>query len=409
MLRKLRRRFILTVMSVFAAVMLVLVTGINVLNGFQMKLSQDRKLEQLLEYEKMMGQFSPEEQPPIYDMPWAGGAETEFTIRFFVIHCNREGDIRVFGNEYISSVDEAAAQSYTRAILAEKKEKGYYKTYRYLVAEETKEELLLVFLNVEDAVQFQKTLLIVSVLAGVGSFLVVFILVWIFSRQAIQPYLCTMERQKQFITDAGHELKTPITSIAASADILAIELEGNEWVDNIRRQTVRLTGLVNDLVTLSRLEEELPYPKKTEFSLSDAAWEIAEPFSAIAMQKHKEFTQRIAEGVVIYGDKPAIQQMLSILLDNAVKYSDKEGKIELDIRKIRNRVVIRVYNTCEQGEELELDRLFDRFYRPDKSRSAYTGGSGIGLSIAQMIASAHGGRISVQTVNTNALVFQVVL
>lgn len=408
MLKKMQRRFILAVMLVFAAVMLLLIVGINLLNGYQMKLSQDKKMDSILEYDEMSRRLPKAERPPIHDMPWAGGEDAEFTTRFFIVHCDPAGYVTVFGNEYISSIDAEAAQQYTTAVLAAGHQKGSYMGYRYLVKED-EEELVLVFLNVEDASSFQRSLLLVSMLIGMGSLGIVFVLVLLLANLAAGPYKRALERQKRFITDASHELKTPITSIATSADIIAMEHEEDEWVRNIQKQTVRLTKLVNELVTLSRLDEEVPYPEKAEFSLSEAAWEIAEPFSALAEQKGKHFFIDIEEDITFYGEKEGIQQLLSILLDNAVRYSDEAGRIRLKIYRRRGKVVIESYNTWEYQENMELEHLFDRFYRPDESRSVHTGGSGIGLSIAQMITAAHGGRISVSAVERGALLFKVVL
>lgn len=408
MLKKLQRKFMTAVMLAMTAVMFALIIGINLLNAYQMERSQDDKIRLILEYDKMRKEAPPKEQPPIYDMPWAGGADTEFTTRFFIVHCDKNGNVRVFGNEYISSIDEATAQLYTKEVLQKGMQKGDYNDYRYRIAEE-EDELILVFLNTADAGQFKITLFLVSVLIGVCSLFIVFLLVLLFVRPAMKPYMRTMERQKRFITDAGHELKTPITSIATSADIIAMEYEDNEWVKNIQQQIIRLTKLVNDLVTLSRLDEEMPYPEKSFFSMSEAAWEITEPFSVMARAKGKTFTQSIEENMDFYGERNAIQQMLSILLDNAVKYSKEGGEIRLTIWKQRGKINIELYNTCEFQKNLELEHIFDRFYRPDESRSAHTGGSGIGLSIAQMIVVTHGGKIRVRQIEEKAILFKVLL
>lgn len=408
MLKKMQRRFILAVMSAFGAVMLVLIVGINLLNDHQMKLSQDQKLESIYEYDQNMRNIPKSEQSPIYEVPLLGGVEKEFTIRFFIVRCDQNGNVKVFGNEYISSIDQTEAAAYTKAVLKTEKKSGNYKDYRYMV-EKDGNGLELIFLNIADENEFQHTLMFISVIIGIVSLLAVFILVILFSRPATRPYVRNMERQKQFITDASHELKTPITSIATSADIIAMEYDGNEWIKNIQQQTVRLTKLVNDLVMLSRLDEEIPYPEKMTFSLSDAVWEIAESFSVAAKAKGHKFTQEIEEKLCFYGERSAIQQMLSILLDNAVRYSDEQGTIHLKMRKARNKIEIELYNTCNYDVRLDLDHLFDRFYRPDESRSTHTGGYGIGLSIAQMIAVSHGGKISVRDIDHQALLFKVIL
>ncbi|MBO5070618.1 MAG: HAMP domain-containing histidine kinase [Roseburia sp.] len=408
MLKKMQRRFIIAAMTAFGVVMFVLITGINILNHYQTTVSQDEIINGILEYDQMITSQPGLSHPPINEMSWAGGSETEFTTRFFIVHCNDRGEIKIFGNDYISSIDKATAETYTKAVLDQRRNKGYYKDYRYIVKENAG-DLTLVFLNIADSLQFKQTLLFVSVFIGLFSLLAVFVLVLIFSRPATKPFIKNIERQKRFITDASHELKTPITSIATSADIIAMEYENDEWIHNIQRQTARLTKLVNELVMLSRLDEEMPFPEKTTFSLSEAAWEITEPFAAMAKACGKTYTQSIDDNLSLYGDRNAIQQMLSILLDNAVKYSSTNGEIRLSIYGRRNKIYMELFNTCNLHGIVELDHLFDRFYRPDESRSTNTGGYGIGLSIAQAIAVSHGGKISVSTPDQKSILFRVIL
>lgn len=408
MLRKMQRRFVLAAMAAFGAVMLVLAVGINIANYYRMAVSQDKMLEGIYEYDSMTASQSETERPPLSEMPWAGGPEADFTTRFFVVHCDEKGSIVFVAREYISSVDEETAKEYAEEILSGGHAKGYYGEYRYLVkTEET--GVAVVFLNVSGELQFRQSLLLVTVCVCIASLLAVFALVLLFSGRAIRPYAANMERQKRFITDAGHELKTPLTSIATSADIAAMEYEGDEWIANIQKQTVRLTKLVGNLVTLSRLDEEAPLPEKTAFSLSDAAWEIAEPFAALAKAEGKNYVQRIQDNLQLEGDKNAVQQLLSILLDNAVKYSDAGGEIRLDIYRRHNKLCLEVYNTCERMETKNLNRLFDRFYRPDESRSTHTGGFGIGLSIARAVAEAHGGKITVSSPDGASIRFRATI
>ncbi len=281
MLKKLKRRFMLTAMLAFGMVMFALIAGINIVNYLQAVRSQDRMLEQIIDYERMSPEQSGDQKPPIYEMPWAGGPEKEFTPRFFVVRGDEEGNLDGFGNEYIFSVNESEAEEYTKDILMADKASGYYKDYRYRVVQEER-ELTIAFLNVSQEVNSGRRLLVISLLIGMISMLIVFFLLLLLSRPAMRPYLKNMEMQKRFITDAGHELKTPITSIVTSADIAAMEFGENEWIQNIQRQASRLKKLVNGLVMLSRLDEEVPFPEKTEFSFSEAVWETAEPLAPMA-------------------------------------------------------------------------------------------------------------------------------
>ena len=233
----------------------------------------------------------------------------------------------------------------------------------------------------------------------------IFLLVLIFSTRAIRPYLKNMEQQKRFITDAGHELKTPLTSIATSAEVLAMEAGGdNEWIDNIRSQTGRMTRLVNDLVALSRMNEELPFPEMSDFSLTDASWEIADSFISAARARGLSLECRIADGLRMKGDQASIQRLISILLDNAVKYASS-GTITLTVSSQHGKKRIVVSNRCVLPDGFDTTRLFERFYRPDTSRSAATGGTGVGLAMAKAIVEAHHGSIRAQRPDRETIQF----
>jgi len=407
MLKRIQRRFVLAAMAAFGTVMLLIIVGINAANYYRTAFMQDRLAEALLEDEQ--AGFSRQEAPPPPDRGISGrDPEAAFMTRFFTVHCDANGGVRAVSRDYISSVDEEEAEKYTQAVLAKGREKGYYGSYRYLVKRDEK-EITVLFLNVAFQIQSMRSLLFVSLAIGFGSLLLVFILILLFSRRAVKPYMKNMEQQKRFITDAGHELKTPITSIMTSADIAAMEHEGDEWIDNIRRQAARLTKLVGDMVALSRLDEETPFPEKSRFSLSEAAWEAAEPFAHLAKAKGKSYSQHIEEGLILYGDRNSVQRMISILLDNAVRYSNDGGEIRLRVYGRRGKIYVEVSNTCDLPDVSDLDRLFDRFYRLDESRSSITGGTGIGLSMVRAIAETHGGRASVQSVDGKEICFKVVL
>lgn len=429
MLKKMQRRFIMAAMAAFATVMIVLVVGINIVNYYRTTATQDGLAASLLEYEKRAYEhrtrkkfsldakskendkrFSENQGPDflqISKMP-GGGPEARFTTRFFAVYCDNSGEMEVISRDYIYSIDEETAKAYTEAVLRKEKEKGYYGDYRYQVKIDDAGSTVL-FLNVTSALQFMKSLLLISLGIGFASLLVVLALVVFFSRYAVRPYMKNMERQKRFITDAGHELKTPITSIATSADIAAMEYEGDEWIANIQKQTARLTRLVGELVALSRMDEEIPFPEKSTFSLSDAAWETAEPFAVRAKAEGKTYCQHIEENLSFYGDRNSIQQLISILLDNAVKYTAAAGEIRLHIYRRRRRVCIEVANMCDLPCTVELERLFDRFYRVDEARSASTGGTGIGLAMAQAIVETHGGKIKAERTGEKLICFRVLM
>ena len=166
---------------------------------------------------------------------------------------------------------------------------------------------------------------------------------------------------------------------------------------------------VHVLVTLSRLDEGVPLPDKAEFSLSDAAWEASDPFTSLADARGLRFERSIEDSLSLVGDRALVQQMISILLDNAFKYCDPGGSISLRIYRHRKNCVIEAYNTCDPAALTDIDRFFDRFYRADKSRSGSGGGTGVGLSIARAAAEAHGGSINAKTADGKSITFTAVL
>lgn len=397
MLKKMRRRFITAAMASFFVVMTVLLVAINVINYSITARSQDSLLAAISGAPSRMTGRPREDRR-------GGRPQAPFASLFFKVRLDGEGQAVSVFSEFSDSVSEEEALHYAELVLEKGKTSGYLGDYRFLVREDE-----VIFLNSAPELKVVRTVLYVSFGVEVISLLAVFLLLWCFSRRAIAPYARNIEQQKQFITDASHELKTPLTSISTSADVLAMELSENEWVENIQKQCGRLTRLVGHMVTLSRLDEENPLPEKADFSLSDAAWEIAEPFVALAKTRGKSFEADIEDGLTYRGDKGAIQQMLSILLDNAVKYSDERGEIRLDVHRKHKNIQILVTNSCDLPADLDISRLFDRFYRPDQSRSAHTGGTGIGLAIAKAIVSAYGGRISAARVGEREIQFRVVL
>ena len=244
---------------------------------------------------------------------------------------------------------------------------------------------------------FRATLLASAALALLG-LLAVLVLLLILSSRIVRPMAESYEKQKQFITDAGHELKTPMTVISADVDLAEMECGENQWLTDIRRQAERLTCLTNDLIYLSRMEEEQPALQRIEFPLSDLAEEMAQSFQAVARSQEKELALSIHPMLSCTGDEKAIRQLLSILLDNALKYSPAGGSLALRLEKQGRSALLTVSNTTTQPvEQDKLPHLFDRFYRSDQSRNSQTGGYGLGLSIARSIVLAHKGRIRAES------------
>ena len=401
------RRFTGAAMAAITAVVLVLLCCLNLWNYGNVAGQLDRTLDLLAEAGGRWTDFAFRQPEPPFSGTGPFSGELPYMIRFFAVHCDENGEVTGVDHDFIASVSGDEAAAYAGSVLSGGRERGFYRGYRYLVSADGGEKSV-VFLNAERELSSMRNLLVTTAAVAALCLAAVFILVLLFARRAVKPYMRNLEMQKQFITNAGHELKTPLTAIATSADVLAMEREDDEWVRNIQTQSARLSRLVADLVTLSRLDEENPMPEKSRFSLSEALWEAADPFATLIRAKGGSFSQSIEDGLTATGDRAAVQQMASILLDNAVKYSPEGGVISLSAFRSGRKTVIEVANTCEGLDDAELPRLFDRFYRADRARSGAVKGSGIGLAIAKAAAEAMGGRIRAEK-RGDEIVFRITL
>lgn len=395
MLTRLRRRFIASAMGAFAAVVLILLCVINFGNYRTVTRQQDSALTELLSIEDRGSPFPAEPGAKPFDSLGPMSREVQYMLRFFSVHYSAKGRLQRVNHAFVGTVSADEASAYADAVLEKGRTAGWYQGYRYRVSTQDSGTVVL-FLNSERELQSMRSLLgITAGVAGVALLILLGLSILLSSR-AIAPFVRNLETQKQFITNASHELKTPLTAISASAGVLEMEYPEDEWVQGIQDQTARLSRLIGDLVTLSRLDEADPFPNKAPFSLSDAVWEAAEPFSALAQARGKHYSQSIEENITVTGDRATAQQIVSILLENAVKYTDDGGSIALTLARSGKRALLTVANTCSAETVGDVSHLFDRFYRGDTAHSGQVEGTGVGLSIAKAAAQALGGSIQAE-------------
>ena len=400
MIKRLKVKFILLTMVTLLLLLAFIISGMNIMNYNSITKDADALLSILSENQ---GAFPEFKFFPPGKLPARITPETPYESRYFSILLNTANNVIQINTSMIASVDAETAVSYAQKALKEHSEKGFIDNYRYHILSNPS-TIRITFLDCSRTLTAFRHFLFASILMACFGYAGVFFAIFFFSGRIIRPIAESYEKQKRFITDAGHEIKTPLTIINADADVLEIDLGDNEWLNDIRLQTKRLTSLTNELVYLSRMEEsEKPMPL-VPIPFSEIVSETAHSFQSLAQTQEKDLRCSIQPLLSIEGEKMAIQQLVSILLDNALKYSPAGGIVTIDAFQRGKTIQLEVFNTtADPVEKDKLNLIFDRFYRLDSSRSTQTGGYGIGLSLAKAIVNAHNGKISVTSMDGHSL------
>ena len=339
--------------------------------------------------------------------------ETPFETRYFSVLLYKNGNVSTIDTGKIASVSTSEAGDYATSLYDKGKTKGFIDQYKYLSVSTTNTNggnmVLYVFINCSKELMTIRTYALASIGISIIGLLVVFVLVCFFSKTVTKPMAESYEKQKRFITDASHEIKTPLTIIDANTEVLEMMEGENEWTVSIRKQIARLTALTEKLVFLSRMDEDSTRLEMQEFNISDAILDTAMPFETVAESKGKTLDISVAPDINYTGSETNIRQMVSLLLDNAIKYSSENGSIRLNFSTNGKLKLLSVWNTVDEIETGKLDYLFERFYRIDKSRNSKTGGFGIGLSVVQAIVQAHNGKVSAKSEDGKSIEFTISL
>ena len=415
MIRALQKKFVVTAMIAVTVLLLVVLGALNVFNA----VSNARQTEFLLDDLGRQNALFPRtedhalpppasgESDPVSDaaaMPAEVQPEPFARVRrrgfldepmddnmrmsalYFIADLDDQCRVVRTDVSHIASVTEEEAAELALGLDVDQTG-GSAGSYRYKIFPRPEGGYRVVFLDSGVRRNAVMRVALLSLLLGSVSWLLMLALVMALSRRAIRPIAENMERQRQFVTDAGHELKTPVAIILANVD--AMELRGGEskYSRNIRSQAARLSELMKNLLTLARVDEYsvLKQPQRLDFS--SLCREVFLPFREAAELKHIRYDMDLTDALELTGDRTLLAQLCSILADNAVKYCPEGGEIGVTLRPENRRICLRVSNTVT--EVPDLDRIFDRFYRADSSRNQKSGGFGIGLSAARTIARLH--------------------
>ena len=415
MVRRLRRKFVLTAMTALLIIVVLMISCILLIYFHQQDSRADSTLQMLLDNDGTFpdmkdpsqpdnsGGRIPGQGPRGADFDAARAIEMPFETRYFTVRLDADGNILSTDVDHIAAISSEDAESYAASAFSSGKTKGYLDGYKFADNVQDNGVTLIVFLDCNSSFSNLTQLFRISILIAGITLVLMLVLVEALSGNAVAPVVESLDKQKQFISDAGHELKTPLSVISANVDVPELTEEKNEWTKSRRNQVGRMTALVTNMLTLSRMDEAKWKDLFSRVNFSKIAQSTADTFRVVAKSREKEYTISIQEDLHVFGEQRALEQLCTLLLDNAMKYSSEHGSIVISLTEDHKKARLEVSNTCDEIPSGNLDRLFDRFYRADSSRTripansgsttATAGGFGIGLSAAREICESHGGEI----------------
>lgn len=441
MVKQLQKKFIISAMLAVTILLVVLIGGINVFNYLTNSGDNDRLMEMLcysfetstkwnadttdntqppqsingtqqntaadISGSQNNPDFPPQDngtKPPDDKKNNGFGRHDKNAVdsaRYAAVAIDKNGNIIRTDVTHISSLTEDEAAAITEALKNNASGTGTYSGFLYRISETKRAEGKVIIL-LDNGMQISSffTVLFISVGAGIFGWLMMMLLVILLSRKTIAPVARSIEKQKQFVTNAGHEIKTPLAIILANTDAMELHNGENKWSKNIRAQTLRLSGLMQNLLMLAKMDESSTKLPMCEFDISTAAEDTVGAFIEPAALKGIMIEQDIKKGIRLSGNRDSIVQLMTVLLDNAVKYTESGGVIRAELYGSEKNITLSIANTCEPIDHPE--KLFDRFYRGDSARTQKNGGYGIGLSVAQAIAELHKGSITAENVSASA-------
>ena len=404
--RRLRRKFILVAMGAVTVVLTLIIAGINIVNYSHVCKMADARLDYILagkdgidwgdepKDDPANGKDAGDSQAGVRIRHFEGmTAESPFDTRYFTVSI-AGGQVTDVNTARIAAVGAKRAARIAAGLYSKGWTSGFSGNYRYTVTVQG-DETTYVFVDCSRELASFHSFLSASVAISCIGWLAVLAIV-----AGIRPMVESYSKQKRFITDASHEIKTPLAVIDAANEVQEIESGESEWTQSIHEQVARLTALTERLVFLARMDEGSAGFTMTSIDLSEAVDKAAAPFESVAVSRGKRLSTSIASGVRAHADAAAVAQVVELLLDNATRYASEDSVIELSLHAVsrgagKGSAELVVSNAVDGLPEGDLDRLFDRFYRADVSRNSKTGGSGVGLSVVRAIAEAHGGSASV--------------
>ena len=423
MLKKLQRNFIKIAALALLSVILIVIASINGIFLYQCNRLLDNKLEDMLirhtgnqseskqpEKKSNIPEQKPKTTTSPFDILPLLHKNMQSSSACCVVILDKDYQIQSIRRNMEDSYEEEDLETYLAAIRETRKTHGWYQVFKYRLRTDTEpdgtERICVAFINASPSLYSIASLLVISLIIGLATFLIILMLIIMASRRAIQPLAESYQKQHQFITDAGHELKTPLTVISAHNELARMTYGDSEWFDGIDRQVQRMNKLIRELITLAKMDEQQKIDFEP-FNLSDALYDVMLPFKQVLASHNKTLTYNITDDITLTGNESSIRELISILIDNAGKYCAEQGTVHVELHTLNNKIRLNITNDFPDAENCDFSSIFDRFYRADKSRKS-DGSYGLGLSIAKNIVEVHHGTITAKAAGATKVVFEVV-
>ncbi len=393
MIKRLQHKIVLIITLLLAISVVVLMLSINIMSQSQSNMRIRNNLEKIADDETLLTRKL---------ILTESGQIIEIGPAYLWIKVDRFGNPLKTNLNVNDSFDEIDGETFMKMIetvLSSENDFGYIeKNTAYLFKTKPEYGAIMVFTDTSSENRQNETLLLTTSVIGAASVILFFLLAIALSFWLIKPVKETFDKQKQFISDASHELKTPIAVISANTDVLEAEIGENKWLGYIRSESVRMGELVSELLYLARIDDKTGHKMTlAKFNLTDAVLQTALPFESRMFEEGKKFEVNAQEDITCEGDLSAIKHVLTILIDNAIKYSEEKGEIIVDLKLHSNKKVLSVYNTGIGIKKDKLNKVFERFYREDEARNSQSGGYGLGLAIAAEVVARHHGTIKCES------------
>lgn len=411
MIKTLQKKFVVTAMIAVSVLLIALLGALNIGNAIISSRQTDALLSSLLTSEIPHSPEPLQSKPGkhrdnLFDPPLT--EDSRLSARYFMVMLDTQGEILQVETSRIASVSAQEAREMAQQAYRTGKSEGLLGTFLYRSATAYgMQNPVYVFLDVSSQTYAVIRVLLLSVMIGLICWGLMLLLVILLSKKALRPIAANMERQRQFVTDAGHEIKTPLSIILANTEAMELFSGQTKWSRNIREQTVRLNGLMQDLLSLSKIDERSFDQTRTLLNASQLLEETVEMFRQSMELRNVTLTKQIVPDVTVSANQELLTRLFSILMDNASKYTSENGTVTVSLSGSGNAMHLTVQNDCDELPDCPPDKLFDRFYRADAARTQSGGGYGIGLSAAQSIAEVHNGTITAQYTGEHTIAFTV--